>query len=380
MALQRFSRPTPLRDRPEIAVYGGLFVLVLVSDLLDLLVARVVDAVETVDPSALGPRVLGAVLYASLGLAVLAAVVTLYRRHGDPGRRLDRQELVSMGGAAALLLLVAGYAVQRLEGVPVVPRPVLAPALTGGVAMALPALVYARLRGSALRLSPSGRASLVLAAETVVAVLLVVAVPVATLVVTEPTVVGSPSGIGFGPTFSPGWLLWDVVVPALFVGVGMAVLVNAAVQERLREFAGGERSVAAVTALFGFDTWASLASLYAEPVAIVGTVAGVVAVAVLAALLAASVAGRLLPRVDGWQTVTAAVIGVGVTAVAPLLSLAAGATLWPTTVVASLSYAAVGAVAAVAYERTRSVWMSALAFVTSLVADDLARIVLTTLP
>ncbi|AQL44052.1 hypothetical protein BV210_15675 [Halorientalis sp. IM1011] len=130
-----------------------------------------------------------------------------------------------------------------------------------------------------------------------------------------------------------------------------------------------------MTAAFGFLIWSSVATLPSSLLTGVATAAAVVALGVLAAALATTAVPRVTAATDASGTAVAVLLGVGVSQLAVLIPFAAGSFPGVTTLASTVSYAVVAAAAAVGYDRTRSIWVPALALATYFVVTDLARVV-----
>jgi hypothetical protein len=160
------------------------------------------------------------------------------------------------------------------------------------------------------------------------------------------------------------------VLPGAFVGVGMAVLYNGAIQTSLRESVGSAGAVAAVTALAGVSFVEIRFGRATAALAVAGGTTVVVAGAVLAVFLAT----RGVRAIERSRDVTVPIIAAaggaaGLVALALLAAVLAG---WasPSVLPAGLSFTVAAAAASVGYERARSVWVPALAFASYLVLAD----------
>jgi hypothetical protein len=366
--LQRLRRRAAGGPRPAAREYGLLFAAVLGALLLQPLTAWGVDAATEWLPRVLDPQLVGGVVYAALGTALLAGGYAVARSLGR-APRLAADERVSLGGVAALILFVAAYRLHEDPTVPTVPEGVTT-ALLGGGAFALVAVGYARLLGTDLRLGPPGRERLGLAAGVaLVAGLAGVGWVFAAATWTRTPLVVTLGG-GGAPAF-PVEALHRVVASGVLVGGGMALLYNGAIQERLRGRLGPAGAAAAATTLAGASFVELLPSRGTDPVSVV---AGTVATLLLALLVAAVAAWTVgaLRRVDGSEPTPLVGAAVGVAAVVlplvvlvPLQAAAWRTFLYPAPPV-------VAAAAAVGYERSRSAWVPVLAFVVYLVVADWA--------
>lgn len=368
MALQTLQQVAPDDRRPPVREYGVLFVAVLVSLLLQALVGWSVDAAAEWLPRVLGPQLVGAVVYASLGTVALATMYGVARRLGR-APRLGLEDRVSLVGVAALVLFVAAYRLHGGATVPVVPDGVVTALLSGGV-LVLVAVGYARLQEVDLRLEAPDREPLPVAGGVV----LVAGLAGIGWVLAAATRVDTPLVLTLGGATAPALpvdALGRMVLDGILVGTGTALLYNGAIQERLRDRLGPAGAVAAATALVG-GSFVELRPF--APTDASSVVAGTTVV-VLLALLAAAVATRTvraLPRVVGIEptplagaTVGAAAVVLPLAVLVPLQSPAWWTVLYVATPV-------VAAAAAVGYERSRSVWIPALGFVAYFLVADWA--------
>ena len=382
----------PWPDRPRIATYGSLFLLLLVATVLDVVVPTTVQrvaAVVTTSPAPLlfgnvllEPQMIGALAYVVVGLVVAAAGYLLSARLRAAWHRLQWDQRVTAGALAVLVTYVAAYALLGATELTVFPEDLLITLLSGGVSAVILGVGYARLRGIDPGLAlPDRDASSVVGAVIAVAGG-VAALPYLVLAATgELATFGFWMGgsFGFGPSYSVGWFLESVLIPSVVVGVGSAFLYNGAVQTGLERLTGPAGAIAGVTAAFGVLIWSSVATLPSSVFVGLAIVAAVVAVAVLATALAATAVLRVAAATDVSETVAAILLGVGVAQLALLIPVVGGTVPDVTTIASTVSYAVVAAAAAVGYDRTRSIWVPALAFATYLVAVDLNRVLAVTL-
>jgi len=382
----------PRSDRARIATYGSLFVLLLVATVLDVVVpttVRRVEAVVTTSPApllfgnvVLEPRLVGALAYAMLALAAVAAGYLLSARLRAAWHRLQWDQRVIAGALAVLVTYVAAYALLGATELAVFPEDLLVTVLSGGVSAVILGIGYARLRGIDPGLDLPDRDAAPAVGAVIAVAGAVAALPYLVLAATgELATLGFWMGgsFGFGPAYSVGWFLQSVLLPAVVLGVGPAFLYNGAVQTGLERLAGPAGAIAGVTAAFGVLIWSSVRTIPSGLVVVAGVVTVVVAFGVLAAALAATVAPRLVAAVDLPEMAVAVLVGVGVAQLALLIPVVGGSVPGVTTVASTASYAVVAAAAAVGYDRTRSVWVPALAFATYLVAVDLVRVLTVTL-
>jgi len=364
MVSQPLRKLPVVRDSPVARAYGSLFALLFASQVLEFLFVGGVAFVSQLVPNVLDPQVAGAVVYAVLGMAAFAGMYGVVRTRRPQKARAERHEVTQIGGVTAMLLLVAAYLLHGVTDVPVFPGQVLTSLLVASVAMGVPAFAYAKACEFDVHLDFPGRDAvplagviLTLSAITGLAQFAVAVAPGNPLLTDG--VVGR-----FGPQLSAGLLAWRVVVPGVCVGLGMGLLYNGAVQERLREWLGPAGATAAVTALVGVLEWAFVAGgLTPSAVGVVGALAAVVLLSLLGAAVAVRSVRLGARRLDGEVTpVVAASVGVAVVAV-PHAVLVGIDPSWAGLAVGGLAATVVVAIASVAYERSRSVWIPVLAFV-----------------
>lgn len=359
MASRSIRATADVGDGPRTRVYGSVLALLLAVRFLQHLLAGGVTAVER---AAVAPRLVGTVVYAVVGLALLAALFLLVRRTTGFGRGLDAHDHGQLAGVAAMLLLMAAYVLHGRIDLPTFPGVAFTTLLTGAAAAGL-AVGFARLRGEAIPFDlPDGDALPVAGATVGVATVAGVAWVVA-LAELAPTPFGFAFEGQFGPDLS-GWLLvWHVVLPAAFVGVASAVLYTGAVQGALRSRVGPAEAVGAVTALVGVGSLAVSIGVPENALYTAAAIAALVVASVVVALAAERGTAALSGALDVAAT-PALGAAVGFALVALLWALAQLATAaTPRLVVYGLGVTATGAAAAWGFERSRTVWVPALAFV-----------------
>lgn len=371
MSSSSASTPALSRVPPVVRGYGAVLLLLLASTVAQRLAVGAVEWTSGRTLLLLGPLLVGTVVYAVFGLAALAALYVVVRRLRPSVDPLERDELAAAGGTAAFLLSIAAYRLHLAADLPVFPATVVSPLLRGGVAMGALALGYARLRGIDVPLALPDRDARPVLGAAVLTAALAGLVWVAALVLTLPWVGDTMSA---GPVFgqfgsarrpSAGSVLLDGLLPGVFVGFGTALLYNGAVQGELRDRVGRSGAVAAVVALLGTLQWVvgpigRLTSV-TRPVVIA---AGAAVVSVAAAALAVRVVRPLQRSGDAAVTPPLGAIAGALVAAGPLAVLATAVLYPPSTLAYVGTFTAVAAVAAVGYERSRSVWVPALAFAT----------------
>lgn len=365
------SRVTAPGDRPTVRAYVSLFAVLFAGALAGRLASAGVNYVTVRTGSLFPARLVGAVVYAALGLAAVGTVYAAVRRRGAPGDPLRRDELATLGGAATIGLLFAAYVLHGALDLPPFPEQLVTTFLNGPVIAGLLVAAYASARELPFRTDPPERERVGFAAAAVLvagAVGLVLAIwyAVASTAAAGPVLDGF-----FGPELTAGRLLGQVLLPAVFVGVGWALLYNGAVQETLERHHGRAGTLAATAALV-----ASYGSVAAPLAAGAGPARSAVGstVAVLLGLLAAYVAAlgadRITRSSDGVPAAPVATTAGVVVVAVPLLGLSAAGLVPGQFAAGAAALGVVTAVGAVGYDRCRSLWVPALAFAAFLAASD----------
>lgn len=140
--------------------YGLLFVAVFASLLLQRLAGQGVDVAANRLPAVLGPQLAGAVVYTALAMVAFTALYVAITRVSHSGRGLDWDGRLSLGGVTALVVFVLTYRLHGATSLPVVPDDIVIALLTGGVALGLVAVGYARIRGIDMHLAAPNRDAL----------------------------------------------------------------------------------------------------------------------------------------------------------------------------------------------------------------------------
>jgi hypothetical protein len=359
MALQPTSWVSPEPDAPSLAEYASLYALLLAVAVAQLVLTSVSRTIANIVPVVLSARLFGtaaATLLAMAGLGVAYAALT---RVSDVG--LDWFELARIGLSLTGLLLVAFYYLHSTVSLPV--SEWLAPAIATAV-MGLLAGAYARASGFDLRLSlPSRNAAPVVAGAVLGPVLVVAAaVGVAAVVPTE-SMRWLRGTFLSAQLISTAGFLQDTVVPVLVGAVGTGLVFFGAVQESLRQNAPSGEVVAVVTVLVGTYRLAVTGTLgfVTDILSFVPVAVGIGLVLLVAALVGSlwtaldpslpDTAGPGVAALLGFAVVSllAVVVQLAVSDLASLVSFAVAQT-------------AVVGIAAVAYDRTRSVWVPVLSF------------------
>lgn len=359
-----------VRDPPSGAVeYGLLAALLLALTLAQWVLGTLAGAIADLSPFRVAPQVFGTVVYAVVGATVAGIGYLAYRESRDHPR-LDPAERVRLALACGALFVVALYVALGNASHLAPGRYLLGSFLVSVAGMGLVAVAYLRVRGVELRLGPPGRSAMPTVGGTVLAALLLVA---ALWAVAHP-VPGVPAERIFGPQYTGSASLASVVsrvlVGSAFGVFGVALAFHGAVQETLREYAGPSGAVAGVTVLVGVYRWAFVGLPRVESVASLGRAVAALALVVLATALAVRVWRALGETAVGDSPAAAAAFGVAAVA------LLAGAYLvfespGGVSVGYALGHTATVGVAAVAYERTRSVWVPIVALTAFSAAFDL---------
>ncbi|WP_436911891.1 hypothetical protein [Halosimplex marinum] len=318
------------------------------------------------------------VAYSAVALAALGAgFVALTAGRGG---RLDGDELVQAGLAAAALVVVAVYLAIGRPAVGVSAEPVVRSA-GYSVAVGLLAVGYARVADLEVPTAPPTRDGWLATGLAVVAVAVVVAL--ATVGATAAGWLDGPfAAFRYGAAPSALSFVLGTVVPATITAVGTALLFNGAVQAAFRRHRSPAAAVGAVTLLaFGAD-WVGAAvpaalspALGPVPASVRWLVVLAAMVLAVVAVLAAAVAcGRLWDERDalsdsGRPALAAAGAGAAVGAVVAVVGYAfVGLSPGP----AAVSYAVAVGAAALASERARTVWAPAAVYAAHGVAIQLA--------
>ncbi|WP_181686846.1 hypothetical protein [Halorhabdus salina] len=362
-------------SRPVIREFIGaaalLVAVVVVSTVLTEVVEYFAVADATTD-AATGPRggstdrVVFAVIVAGLGAAVVGVGSWLFRERVATFDSLEESALFRISGVIGLVLFVVAY---LSVGVFDAPLPDIVFDLVGPVTMGGLAIGYLQYRDAPLQLGlPDGEAL-----PTVLGVGGVAVIAGSGQVVLSYSARNGVFGSFFRPSVSFIDILLSVGIVGILGGAGFALLYTAAVQGRLRTVTQPANAVVAVTTLLAVRSWAipelrlligsggrsASPSLFGPSivVAVAAITSGIVAAWVFAYGLE-----TLRHEID--RDVTPLVAGIGVVCVLTFaVSIAAGIRgygigfVWG---VASLS--AVSAAGSVGFERTRSVWVPALAF------------------
>lgn len=349
-----------VRDPPSGAVeYGLLAVLLLVLTLAQWFLGTLAGELSDLTPFHVTPQVFGTVVYAVVGATVAGIGYLAYREWRDEPR-LDPVEGLRLALACGALFVVAVYVALGNASHLAPGRTLLGSFLVSVVGMGLVAVAYLRLRGAELRIQPPGRAE----TATVGSAVLVALLLAAALWAVASLVPGIPAERIFGPRYTGSASLAAVVPRALVVSAfgafGTALVFHGAVQETLREHAAPTGAVAGVTVLVGVYRWAVVGLPRIEGVASLGRLVAAVAVVALLTALAVRVWRALGEGVPGDSPAVAAGFGVAVVALV-VGSYLAFEPAGGVSVGYALGHTATVGVAAVAYERTRSVWVPVVA-------------------
>ncbi|WP_415381373.1 hypothetical protein [Halosimplex sp. TS25] len=315
--------------------------------------------------------------YSLVALAGLGAVYAVYAAGRE--ERLDGFELAEAGLAAAAFVFVAVYVALGPTAPDISAATVLLP---GGSAIALGVLAvgYARVADLDLPVSPPTR-------DGWIATGLAVAVVVATaaLAIAGARALGWPDRslvmFGYRPLPDATSFVLTTVVPVTLSALGTALLFNGAVQTGIRRHRSSAAAAGTVTLLaFGADLALAVVPVALSPA--LGPVPTAVRwVVVLAALvlavvtvLAAAVAyGRLWDAqtpISGDTRATLVAAGAGA-ALAVAVTFATAALAGSSGGPVMVSYPVAVGVAAVATERTRSVWAPTIVYAAHGVAIEL---------
>ncbi|CCQ32803.1 hypothetical protein HLRTI_000781 [Halorhabdus tiamatea SARL4B] len=369
------QRSRSIDARSSLVEYGGVVVLLGAVVVLGTALRRVLEHLARVPPtaepvigvaSAFTGRILLSFVYAVLVLGALGVGYALARGRVDRLDRIDAPDLFTITGTIVAAVFVLAYvAIDPIQR-SVAP---IAVDLAGPVTMVAFALGYIQYRDVPIGVSmPDGDALASVFGVTLLAVLAGGAV-----LIGLGTVYTDVFESVFQSRIGPASVLHSVVITGILGGVGYALLYNAAIQGRLGLISGPAQAVAAVTVLFPVRAWASI-ELYSitvfrqGPMASIpfvgsnGRVIGAVVVGVAAAWLFARGIGTLQSRLD--DTVTTVHAGVAAAMIVSVAFVLVGVVRGYSIVAVSriVGIMAVAAAASIGYERTRSVWVPALAF------------------
>lgn len=370
MVFQSLQQLAAVRDRPAVREFGLLFLLLLASKVLQLLVPLAIEAVSDLMLEVFDPQLVGSAVYAMLGVTTLAAIYAVTRHLRTTQSGLKQHERLNLGGVTGILLLVCAYWLHGAADLPVFPGDVVTSLLTSAVAMGLPALIYARVREIDMRIEvPDRNAVSLVGGAAVMAALAGVGGMVAFTATVDTRIIMPIRGLG-DPQLSASMLLLDVVLPGVFVGIGLGILYTGALQERLREYVSPAGAVAAVTALIGISSLEFRIGQPTTAVATAATVPAVVFLSLLAAFLVVWGTQSFSQSLDSELTPSVAASVSGLVVVLSLLGMSAVGLLTATFVLYAISFTVLAAIATVGYERSRSVWVPALAFASYQIVVD----------
>lgn len=362
---RRSAGRVPPSDTVE---YGSIVIVLSLSALIRILLDGVIRDLSDLHPYHVTTAVYGTLVYGTIGLAVLGLGYLLHRRARGGDGRLDDAGYAQLLLAVALAIVFVSYLVSNAA---TPSTSLIGSFVISVVGMGALSVAYSRVRSTGLRL---GRP-----ADPTVRVLSVAALLPALLVVLRFVAYRElgPSSWPFGGRYvlpvSIVHLGQTVVIPSSFAGFGASLLFHGAIQETLRGDATPTGAVAGVTVLIGLHRLVTARLFALDGVALLLAVVPAVALVVLVAALVVRlwrVLGRTASDVQP-GVATAAAFGTVVTA---LLLAGWYVTLgMPSARFAgdALVYTATIGVAAATYERTRSVWVPALAVASFHAATDL---------
>jgi len=369
------QRSRVLSARASLIEYGSVAVLlaavVVVGTVLRRVLSQLMHVPPTNDPI-IGPggaftgHILLAVVYTVLVMLVVGVSYVLIRDWADRLDRIAGSDLLTIAGTIGAAAFVIAYLAIELIQQSVTP---IAVYLAGPATMGVLAVGYIQYRDVTVQRALPGSDAL----PTVLGVAVVAVIAGGGVLFG----VGTGRDMGFEwffePRIGPIEILRSVVVTGVLVGVGYALLYNAAIQGRLAGVTGPAQAVAAVTVLLPVRAWAGakISSLTAAgqramssvPLAqSLGRAIAAVIVGVMAAWLFARSVEIVQSRVDGRVTpLYSGIAAVAVVSIAAVITTlvrgypAVGA-------LPIVTLAAVPAAAAISYERTESVWVPGLAF------------------
>lgn len=376
-----------LSDPPAgLAEYGSLYVLLVAATLVQLLLGDLAREIGDLIPYYVTPRAFGTVVYAGLGMAVVAICYLAYRQTREFDSRLSTHELASLALALSLLFLGVAYALLGRVSPPGFATSLLGTFVTSVVGLGLLAVAYLRARSERFRFAFPERFAIRSLLIAIIGPVLVVSA--LSLVATSGMLGSSRWMLGgqYARTVSLANLVQSAVVQSAFVAFGTGLLFHGAIQETVREYATSTGAIAGVTALVG------VYGLVFPLVLRVDGARSLLSIAVAVALIVLSTAvvvrlwnteGRLwwvLSPVGGDRPEVASAGAFGLLAVAIIAGAGHFAidSLGASIVGYALGYTATAGIGAVTYERTRSVWVPVLAFWVFLATVELAGHVATT--
>jgi len=382
--VRQFFQSISLRpDDPAARDYVSLVVLLVATALFQRLATAAVWLVSESIPDPLDPRLVGAVVYATLAFAALVIVFTLFRRRRPARDPLDAFEWRFVGAITFGLLLLGAYLLHGATALPAFPDATVRTLLAGPVALGVPAVLYARAHGFDVDLSlPDRDARWVAVVTGLVAALGGVTVWIVSVLATG-TGPLNPNLVDPASTFSAGTWLASVVFPVLFGGLGWGLLYNGAVQPLLRERLGPDGAVAGVTTFLSLVWWSSPGTARMDgPLAVTVALVGGVLLPLLVALLVAWGIGSARRSSDRERRPAVAAL-VGVLPVSLVVAVTFATGTFQTALLSwGLGYAIAAAAACVGAARSRSLWVPIAAYTMFGLLTDLhvARLLTPLLP
>lgn len=341
-------------DETLFDLFKSLFVLLLAVGLLRTFNVETILTVSNTMRPIPDPTPVGTAVYAGVGLVVLGTAVALLGQRQTSEQRFPRGKLAGLGGAAAVTLVGVAYGLHRTIGLPPFPREALIATTNGLVVMGLGAIGYARRRSLDLPISAprdwaASLTTVVLSAGTALGGTYVYMRTVSTI-----------PAMRFDRAAMGGVWPAELLLYSLLMGLGWGLLFNGAIQTALRERLGAAGAVTAATAITGFPllvgrAFPSGSGLGTLSLAALLTVENFMLVVVAFAFVHS--AWVLSQRLGSELTSVR-----GAAAVVLVTILASLAVEQPPFVALTVSWTVVAALGALAFERTRSVWVPVAAY------------------
>jgi len=251
---------------------------------------------------------------------------------------------------------------------------VVAGSILGVTGLVAAPLLFVRLYGVAIPTGLPDRGAVTVAIMAVVAPLAILAAMAGVAhVLLQSTISGVTQG-WYGSEVSFAFLFQMEILPALLIGIGYALLFNGAVQGTIRERFDARTAIVVATVIAGGYQWFD-PGLHLRPFALLHflVLTGLI-------VLLGDAAGLLVRMRDANDTLreqlteprTVVFVLAGVVVTSMLVNVGMGATAL-TELLSSLAWIAVFAVAAIGYERTRSIWVPMLSVAVFQIAIGLTQ-------
>jgi hypothetical protein len=344
-------------DETLFDLFKSLFLLLLAVGLLRTFNIETLLTASNVMRPIPDPTLVGAVVYAGVGVVLFGVGVALLRHRQPPERRFPRRVPAGLVGVAAAGLVGLAYALHRSVDLPAFPRELLIATTNGLVVMGLGAIGYARLRDIAIPVSVPDRAHW---ASVLVTVGLSAVTALGGTYMYMRTVETIPT-FRFDRAAMAGVWPVELALYGVFMGLGLGLLFNGAIQTALRDRLGPAGAVTAAAAITGFPL------LVGRALTGSGSELGTLSLAALVTVENFMLVVVAFGIVHGaW--VLSRRVGVelspvrGVVAVILVTGLASLAVEQPPFVALTVSWMVVAGLGTLAFERTKSVWVPVAAY------------------